>query len=218
MLGRNTSAAQAAYYRKYHQPYRDRDPKEVHEALQRMFKRSSDLGKRNSEWFDSTPDKFMAKYYPKDGESDELRTVIYHMDHKERSHHNDYIWEGQDRKWALALRDSELPLYAHDESLDNETQRIIQQRLKGELKEIPIIQDLHDEKEVIDRKWSRVRSTIGALLEYFKNIIWDEISKVPRRYDFTKVYVLEVEGTEYHFLNDRGVTYLDPGEVKRLKL
>lgn len=220
-MRRETSKAQKRYWNVYGQPHRDRTPQDIHEALQRLFKRNGVISKLNSAWFKDTPECFMANYTPEEGEADTLKIVGYEMNHKEGAHSNWYADpDVKDRDWAKALRNEELPLLMNDlDDFDSEVKRILKERMKGERPEPELRQDLHERKVLIDNKWRRVREAISVYLGFLKKIIEKDKYSRPVRYDFIKMYVLEIGDTEYRFESDRtGVKYLSQSEVKRMKL
>jgi len=219
MYGLGREETDYRYFRAYGQMNRDRTPKELHERLQVLFKKNAAISKRNQKWFNATPVKFYAEGTTSDGKK---CFHIYNMDHKERSHINGYNVEGtKDREYYELLRDSELPLLAHrtdldpDERKNKEFQNVVKKRMKGEIKEIQLDQDLHDEKLSIDRGWKRINNLIAKYLDMMKDYLPPK--DYSRRYDTTFLLIMEVEGTEYCFdAQDQNRYYVANSDIKRV--
>lgn len=172
---------------------RNLDIKEISRRLQVLYKKREKHYEKDRAWFDSTPDLFLGIIVTK---LEEVRPILYVMDHKEKSHHTRYpdldgIW------YVKALRDKELPLYINETKLTEAQHTIIKQRLKGELKEIPIMQKLVDTKQKLDERRNRISIVIGTyegmLVDYlYNNRDWN-------RRDYTRIIVMDIEGTKYHF-------------------
>lgn len=218
MWDNDITSSQKKYYRKYGRDHRERTPKEVHERIQHLFIKNAEIAKRNIKWFDSTPNEFMAVYTPKSREVQDLNYILYFCDHVDGAHSTRYIRPSvHDDVWAMCLRDEELPL--HTNIKDESIQDIIKGRLKGDTKEIPMIQHLHNEKEIIDRKWSRIRRMLGRYLNFFKKIADADLCKSTRKYDCTKIVSITVEGTEYIFQREaHRLVYLYPEDIRRINL
>lgn len=202
------------YFRAFGTMNRERSPKELHFLLQALFIKNGEISKRNSIWFNSTPEAFYAEYTNSSGKK--CRS-IYYMNHKDRSHSNGYHEEGtKDRDYYKLLRDTEIPLLAHRTDLEKEFQSIINRRMKGEIKEIPLNQELHLEKVIIDKKWKRINKLIAKYLEMMKEYLPPKDYSL--RYDTTFLLVMRIQGTDYHFdAQDQNRHYVASSDIKRVR-
>jgi hypothetical protein len=202
------------YFRAFGTMNRERTPKELHERIQNLFAKNVEMMAWNSKWFKATPVKFYGEGTTSEGKK---CFHIYNMDHKDKSHNNGYHVEGtKDRGYYQLLRDSEIPLLAHQDDLDKEFQRIIKERMKGERKEIPFNQELHLEKKLIDKKWKRISKLIAKYLDMMKDYLPPK--DYSNRYDTTFLLTMRIQGTDYHFdAQDQNRHYVASSDIKRVR-
>jgi len=172
--------------------HKDRTLQQVHHRIQDLKDKAEKHWVKNSAWFDSTPEIFM-------GITPDGRRIIFDMNHDEKSHHCAYP-VGHNNWFYRALKDSELPVHIN-KATDN-GRIIIEKRLKGELKEIPIMQDLVDQKEKLDHKYHRIHQLMGAYEEILINHLYN--NRTYNKYDITDLILLSIEGYTYFFSATNG--------------
>jgi len=187
-----------------------RDLGDIHDRLQVLNKKKEDVGGINSQWFNDTPDIFMGSI------PNQVHRKIFIMDHKERSHFCKYPDHGDKYWYYIALRDSEIPL--HLNKVPEEYLHIINKRLKGEIKEIPFIQDLVDRKEKINHKLGRINLLIGMYRQILIDYLYD--NRPYNKYDTTKLIFMNIKGHDYLFETSGGknIRILDEYSIEKIQI
>lgn len=197
---------------------RERTLSQVHKKLQELDQRRLELIEENRDWFSRCPDKILGDITVRPtNKKPYQRRVLLGVDHKEYAISKDYPDKSNDA-FFYALRDSELPLYINDEGIGKSPRKIIEDRLKGELFEVPINQDLVDEHEKNSRQfsllWALIRGYKEILIRYVRS---KEVNNPVKRYmDPSEMILLEIEGYTYYFKHERGgysIQPIDPSSI-----
>lgn len=171
---------------------------EVHNKLLELGEKLKGLNKWNDDLYSRIPPMILGdvKIYP-EGKLPFMRRVIYYTDHVEGSSHTGFPDQGSS-DYYMSLRDEELPLFVNKD-LPNIHKSIIEDRLKGEIKEIPIRQDLVNEKEKLSRRYRLLHNVIHGYKKLLTEYVQREINKNKRMYDPTELAVLDIDGVLYYF-------------------
>lgn len=204
--------------RKRYSPAKERTLSQVHKKLQELDVKRQILLEVNREWFSRCPESVLGDVtINPDGKPPFKRRVILRLDHDEHAISTDYVEKGK-ASFYFALRDSELPLYINDETLGDYEKKIIEDRFKGDLFEIPFRQDIVDEHEKISRRfsllWSLTSGYKKILIRYVRKLMDKKPSK--RYTDPKELILLEVEGYTYYFQHERGgysIKPIDPNSI-----
>ena len=199
-------------------PAKERTLSQVHKKLQELDLKRLELLEANRDWFSRAPDKLLGDIFVRpEGKKPYTRRMLLSLNHKEHAISKDYPDKGNDA-FFYALRDSELPLYINDEGIGKSPRKIIEDRLKGELFEVPFRQDLVDEYGKNSRQfsllWALIRGYKEILIRYLRS---KEVNNPVKRYmDPSEMILLEIDGYTYYFKNQRAgysIQPIDPSSI-----